>query len=54
MHKSSVRRPSIDRPSCRVRAGNGDAGLDIDALLFDCDGVLCDTEAEGHRVSFTR
>lgn len=25
-------------------------GLDFDALLFDCDGVLCDTEAEGHRV----
>ncbi len=27
------------------------AQLDFDALLFDCDGVLCDTEAEGHRVS---
>ena len=26
------------------------ADLDFDALLFDCDGVLCDTEAEGHRV----
>lgn len=23
-----------------------------DALLFDCDGVLVDTEAEGHRVAF--
>ena len=22
------------------------------ALLFDCDGVLVDTEAEGHRVAF--
>jgi beta-phosphoglucomutase-like phosphatase (HAD superfamily) len=22
------------------------------ALLFDCDGVLVDTEAAGHRVSF--
>ncbi len=23
-----------------------------DALLFDCDGVLVDTERDGHRVSF--
>ena len=23
-----------------------------EALLFDCDGVLVDTEAEGHRVAF--
>ena len=25
-----------------------------DALLFDCDGVLVDTEAEGHRVAFNK
>jgi HAD superfamily hydrolase (TIGR01509 family) len=24
------------------------------ALLFDCDGVLCDTERDGHRVTFNR
>jgi hypothetical protein len=24
------------------------------ALLFDCDGVLVDTERDGHRVSFNR
>ncbi|GAX72691.1 hypothetical protein CEUSTIGMA_g147.t1 [Chlamydomonas eustigma] len=24
----------------------------IDALLFDCDGVLVDTERDGHRISF--
>jgi beta-phosphoglucomutase-like phosphatase (HAD superfamily) len=23
-----------------------------DALLFDCDGVLVDTEPDGHRVAF--
>jgi beta-phosphoglucomutase-like phosphatase (HAD superfamily) len=23
-----------------------------EALLFDCDGVLVDTEKDGHRVSF--
>lgn len=22
------------------------------ALLFDCDGVLCDTERDGHRITF--
>lgn len=22
------------------------------ALLWDCDGVLCDTECDGHRVAF--
>ena len=25
-----------------------------DALLFDCDGVLVDTEAEGHRIAFSK
>eukprot|EP00871_Galdieria_phlegrea_P001717 jgi/Galph1/2546/GphlegSOOS_G1229.1 len=28
--------------------------LDIQALLFDCDGVLADTEKDGHRVSFNK
>ena len=23
-------------------------------MLFDCDGVLVDTEAQGHRVSFNK
>lgn len=26
----------------------------IDALIFDCDGVLVDTERDGHRVAFNR
>ena len=26
----------------------------MDALLFDCDGVLVDTERDGHRVAFNR
>lgn len=25
-----------------------------DALLFDCDGVLVDTEKDGHRISFNQ
>jgi hypothetical protein len=24
----------------------------LDAILFDCDGVLADTERDGHRISF--
>ena len=24
------------------------------ALIFDCDGVLADTERDGHRVAFNR
>ena len=24
------------------------------ALIFDCDGVLVDTESDGHRVAFNR
>ena len=23
-----------------------------EAILFDCDGVLCETERDGHRVTF--
>ena len=26
----------------------------IKALLFDCDGVLVDTERDGHRIAFNR
>ena len=25
---------------------------DMQALIFDCDGVLVDTERDGHRVAF--
>jgi hypothetical protein len=27
-------------------------GDSLEAILFDCDGVLADTERDGHRVSF--
>ena len=26
----------------------------LDALLFDCDGVIADTERDGHRVAFNK
>ncbi|KAK9798168.1 hypothetical protein WJX73_004278 [Symbiochloris irregularis] len=38
------------RSSSRLKA----ADLDFDSLLFDCDGVLVDTEAQGHRVAFNQ
>ena len=39
---------------CRARPAAVKAQSKPDAmtLLLDCDGVLVDTEAEGHRVSF--
>jgi hypothetical protein len=33
-------------------AGGGGGGKSLEAILFDCDGVLADTERDGHRVSF--
>eukprot|EP00276_Gloeochaete_wittrockiana_P002580 CAMPEP_0184673028 /NCGR_PEP_ID=MMETSP0308-20130426/86446_1 /TAXON_ID=38269 /ORGANISM="Gloeochaete witrockiana, Strain SAG 46.84" /LENGTH=245 /DNA_ID=CAMNT_0027120461 /DNA_START=82 /DNA_END=819 /DNA_ORIENTATION=- len=30
------------------------AGVSDRALIFDCDGVLCDTERDGHRISFNK
>jgi HAD superfamily hydrolase (TIGR01509 family) len=37
--------------AARVCAAAGNRDLP-EALLFDCDGVLVDTEAEGHRIAF--
>lgn len=39
---------------CRARpaAVKAESKPDAMTLLLDCDGVLVDTEAEGHRVSF--
>ena len=28
--------------------------LDFDALLFDCDGVIAETERDAHRISFNK
>ena len=32
----------------------GVCGMTIKALIFDCDGVLVDTERDGHRVAFNK
>ena len=39
----------MPRLSCRVRPSRARRPP---ALLFDCDGVLADTEKDGHRVCF--
>ena len=28
--------------------------LEFDALLFDCDGVIAETERDAHRISFNQ
>jgi hypothetical protein len=56
-----IMRPSFEGPVGRrarvlTNAGPSQA-MDFqgpDALLFDCDGVLVDTEAEGHRIAFNK
>ncbi|EPS66964.1 hypothetical protein M569_07813, partial [Genlisea aurea] len=38
---------------CIAAASSGEPSFALlEALLFDCDGVLVDTEKDGHRVSF--
>jgi len=37
-----------------VTAEGGKKGQIIKALIFDCDGVLADTERDGHRVAFNK
>ena len=40
--------------STRVRKLQCKAAALPEALLFDCDGVLVDTERDGHRVTFNQ
>lgn len=39
-------------PRSVVAGGVRDAKATLSTLLFDCDGVLADTERDGHRVAF--
>lgn len=47
---------SLPRSAAASTAAGGAAGGAAlpEALLFDCDGVLVDTERDGHRVSFNQ
>ena len=37
-----------------VGGSDGTADMELQALLLDCDGVLAETECDGHRVAFNR
>ena len=47
---SSVSRSSSTNASSRSQLQA--ATKSLEAILFDCDGVLADTERDGHRISF--
>ena len=44
---SSNSRSSSSSSSSQLQASSS-----LEAILFDCDGVLADTERDGHRISF--
>jgi len=45
--------PSAAAATCGSSASLAAAGK-LEAILFDCDGVLADTERDGHRLAFNR
>lgn len=52
-----VRPAPIPRDSGRIRADRKEAmdnGLGLEAVVFDVDGTLVDSERDGHRVAFNR
>ena len=46
---SSNSRSSSSSSSSQLQASSASS---LEAILFDCDGVLADTERDGHRISF--
>ena len=49
---SCVGRTSNVGSSSRSSKLEAAATKSLEAILFDCDGVLADTERDGHRISF--
>lgn len=43
---------SLHKRPVRAVSAKANGNADVFTLLLDCDGVLVDTEAQGHRVSF--
>ena len=48
LHSPAGRSPSSSRAGTTLSA----AAPTLEAILFDCDGVLADTERDGHRLAF--
>jgi len=40
--------------SSRLKLSSSESSTELEAILFDCDGVLADTERDGHRPAFNR
>ena len=51
-HSPAVALRSGAAPRSVVAGGVRDAKATLSTLIFDCDGVLADTERDGHRVAF--
>ena len=52
---SSISRLSSSNIGCSRSSSSSQlqaAAASLEAILFDCDGVLADTERDGHRISF--
>eukprot|EP00850_Spirogloea_muscicola_P023776 SM000387S14693 [mRNA] locus=s387:17036:19619:- [translate_table: standard] len=53
IRRSPAAAAAARRVACSGAGGGGSEGAALpEALLFDCDGVLVDTERDGHRISF--
>mmetsp|Transcript_13417 Transcript_13417/g.18747 ORF Transcript_13417/g.18747 Transcript_13417/m.18747 type:complete len:280 (+) Transcript_13417:32-871(+) len=46
--------PFVSRGSFAASRSDSSMSATLEAILFDCDGVLADTERDGHRVSFNQ
>lgn len=53
-YQSTTRLSSVRMPSTTMLAASTQAQNKLEAILFDCDGVLADTERDGHRISFNK
>jgi hypothetical protein len=49
---SSIRNNLVGSSSSRISTTKIQAHQKLEAILFDCDGVLADTERDGHRLAF--
>ena len=51
-HSHSTIAKPYTSPSPLLAQASASAPATLEAILFDCDGVLADTERDGHRLAF--